>query len=152
MSAFDPFRSLTWAGCEVVIRSAERQLLSPAGRGWVRGFGLDQEEVDAGSARKLRGNSTDAEKLLWSRLRSRQLGQKFVRQFPIGPYVADFACRTAHLVIELDGGQHEQAADAPRTEVIEAHGYRVIRFWNNEVIENLDGVLAAIVDELQLVR
>ena len=103
-------------------------------------------------ARKLRGNSTDAERLLWSRIRSRQLGAKFVRQFPIGPHIADFACRSAHLVIELDGGQHKEETDAPRTATIEAYGYRVIRFWNNEVIENLEGVLAAIVQEMELTR
>lgn len=103
-------------------------------------------------ARKLRRRSTDAERLLWSCLRSRQLGAKFVRQFPIGPYVADFACRSVHLAIELDGGQHSEAVDKPRTVVIEAHGYRVIRFWNNEVIENLEGVLATIAQELALNR
>lgn len=103
-------------------------------------------------ARKLRTNSTNAERLLWSQIRSRQLGAKFVRQFPIGPFIADFACRSAHLVIELDGGQHDEQTDAPRTATIEAHGYRIIRFWNNEVIENLDGVLQSIVQELGLVR
>lgn len=104
------------------------------------------------AARRLRGNSTDAERLLWSRIRSRQLGAKFVRQFPIGPYIADFACRSAHLVIELDGGQHSETIDAPRTMVIEAHGYRVIRFWNNEVMENLEGVVEAIARELALAQ
>ena len=103
-------------------------------------------------ARRLRRRSTDAERLLWSCLRSGQLGAKFVRQFPIGPYIADFACRSAHLAIELDGGQHHEAIDAPRTVVIEQHGYRVIRFWNNEVLANIDGVLATIAQELALVR
>jgi BirA family biotin operon repressor/biotin-[acetyl-CoA-carboxylase] ligase len=104
------------------------------------------------AARKLRASSTDAERLLWSRIRSRQLGAKFVRQFPIGPYIADFACRSAHLVIERDGGQHNQAINTPRTVIIEAHGYRVIRFWNNEVMDNLDGVLATIIRELELAQ
>lgn len=103
-------------------------------------------------ARRLRRKSTEAERLLWSRIRSRQLGVKFVRQFPLGPYIADFACRTAHVVIDLDGGQHEAAIDAPRTVVIEAYGYRVIRFWNNDVLENLEGVLERIMLELQLGR
>lgn len=103
-------------------------------------------------ARQLRAASTDAEKLLWSKLRSRQFEVKFVRQFPIGPFVADFACRSAHLVIELDGGQHNREIDANRTALIEAHGYRVIRFWNNDVIENLEGVCEAIVNELALGR
>ena len=89
-------------------------------------------------ARKLRGASTDAEELLWSQLRGRRLeGRKFVRQFPIGDAVADFACRSAKLVIELDGGQHSDSmTDPARTEMIEAHGYKVIRFWNNDVLES----------------
>src|SRR4051794_26747411 len=100
-------------------------------------------------ARKLRRRSTDAEQRLWRYLRSRQLeGAKFVRQFPIGPYVADFACRDAHLAIELDGGQHRADVDAPRTAVIEAFGYRIIRFWNNDVLTNTEGVLEAIRQEL----
>jgi len=94
-------------------------------------------------ARKLRKASTDVEAQLWQCLRSRQLeGAKFVRQFPIGPYVADFACRAARLVIEIDGGQHSgSTADAERTRLIEAHGLTVLRYWNNDVIENLGGVL-----------
>jgi very-short-patch-repair endonuclease len=104
-------------------------------------------------ARTLRRNSTDAENRLWYFLRSRRLdGAKFVRQFPIGPHVADFACRDAHLVIELDGGQHSPKTDAPRTEVIEAFGYRVLRFWNHDVLQNTEGVLEAIRQELLLAR
>ena len=103
-------------------------------------------------ARKLRSPSTDAEALLWSQLRGRRLeGRKFVRQFPIGDAVADFACRSAKLVIEVDGGQHsDSATDRTRTKLIEAQGYTVIRFWNNDVIENLDGVLGEIVRSLRL--
>jgi very-short-patch-repair endonuclease len=102
-------------------------------------------------ARKLRRASTDAEVRLWAHLRSRQLeGAKFVRQFPIGGYVADFACRAAHLAIELDGGQHDDAADARRTFVLERFGYRVIRYWNNDVLANTEGVLEAIRNELLL--
>ncbi len=96
---------------------------------------------------------TDAEKLLWSRLRGQQLaGRKFVSQFPIGNAVADFACRSAKLVIELDGGQHGSAIelDAMRTRTIEAHGYAVIRFWNNDVMENIDGVLQSILQHLDI--
>ena len=100
-------------------------------------------------ARKLRRNQTEAEKRLWWHLRGRQLeGTKFVRQEQIGPHIADFACRDAHLAIELDGGQHSDAIDAPRTVVIEAFGYRVIRFWNNDVLANTQGVLEAIRQEL----
>ncbi len=96
---------------------------------------------------------TEVETLLWSRLPGRRLdGHKFVRQFPIGPHVADFACRRAKLVVELDGGQHGDAveADAVRTRIIEACGYKVIRFWNGEVTENLDGVLGTILAELRI--
>src|SRR5205814_10558718 len=101
----------------------------------------------------LRGRSTDAEERLWRHLRSRQLeGVKFVRQFPIGPHVADFACRDAHLAIELDGGQHSPETDAARTEIIKAFGYRVLRFWNNDVLANTEGVLEVIRQELLLAR
>ena len=101
-------------------------------------------------ARTLRRAMTEAEARLWSQLRGQQLGRKFVRQFPIGPHVADFACRGARLVIELDGGQHGPEKDAARTALIETYGYRVIRFWNNDVLENTDGVLEAIRHELLL--
>ena len=103
-------------------------------------------------ARKLRSNITDSEKLLWSRLRGGRLdGRKFVRQLPIGDAIADFACRSAKLVVELDGGQHSGSeSDADRTKAIEARGYRVIRFWNHDVMENLDGVLAEVVRELSV--
>lgn len=104
-------------------------------------------------ARRLRRDMTDVERLLWSRLRGSQLdGRKFTKQFPIGPGVADFACRSAKLIVELDGGQHARATarDAARTAAIEAHGYLVIRFWNNDVTENIDGVLETILAELRL--
>lgn len=81
-----------------------------------------------------------------------QLGHSFTKQFPIGKAVADFACRSAKLVVELDGGQHAASAeeDAERTRMIEAHGYTVIRYWNSEVIENLDGVLEDIFRHLRI--
>jgi very-short-patch-repair endonuclease len=105
-------------------------------------------------ARKLRSDMTDAERRLWSHLRASQLGGfKFTRQLPIEDYVVDFACRSARLAIELDGGQHaDNAADEARTRVIEAHGYRVIRFWNNDVLQNTEGVLLAILEELKIAR
>jgi very-short-patch-repair endonuclease len=104
-------------------------------------------------ARKLRRSSTDAEHRLWYFLRGRRFdGAKFVRQFQIGPHVADFACRELHIAIELDGGQHSPEADAPRTQVIEGFGYRLIRFWNNDVFENTEGVLEAIRQELLIAR
>jgi BirA family biotin operon repressor/biotin-[acetyl-CoA-carboxylase] ligase len=96
---------------------------------------------------------TDAERLLWSRLRGEQLnGRTFTKQFPIGDAVADFACRSAKLIVEVDGGQHDRAkkTDSARTFLIEAYGYRVIRYWNSDVFENLDGVLADILLNLQI--
>ena len=104
-------------------------------------------------ARNLRRRSTDAENRLWCYLRGRRFeGAKFLRQFPIGPHITDFACRDAHIAIELDGGQHSPPADAPRTEIIEAFGYRVLRFWNNDVLANTDAVLEAVRHELLLAR
>ena len=96
---------------------------------------------------------TDAERRLWSRLRAKQLGVQFTRQHPIGSYIADFACRRQRIVIECDGGQHSDSlTDAGRTEVIEAHGYRVARFWNNDILQNTDGVIEAIMEEIRLAR
>jgi very-short-patch-repair endonuclease len=93
-------------------------------------------------ARRLRKQSTIAEQKLWRYLRSRSLaGLKFVRQELIGPFVVDFVCREKRLVIEIDGGQHaENAADAARDQWLTSHRYRVLRFWNNEVLENIQGV------------
>ncbi len=105
-------------------------------------------------ARKLRRDQTDAEAVLWNALRGRRVADaKFVRQHPVGNFIADFVCRSLRLAIELDGGQHsDNPADAARTTVIEAHGYRVLRFWNNEVQKNLDGVLAVITKEIEIAR
>ena len=101
-------------------------------------------------ARSLRSNSTDAELQLWHRLRSRQLdGFKFVRQEPIGPYVVDFVCRERQLTIEVDGGQHAtDSRDAARERWLRECGYTVVRFWNNDVLRNIEGVLETIVDVL----
>lgn len=96
-------------------------------------------------AAKLRQEATDVERHLWSALRNRQLGgYEFRRQATIGPFIADFLCIEAMLIVELDGSQHSEVADAGRTRFLEERGYRVLRFWNNEVIENLDGVLQTI--------
>jgi very-short-patch-repair endonuclease len=101
-------------------------------------------KASAPIARRLRRNQTDAEKKLRFRLRDRRLGGwKFRRQFPIDRFVVDFFCADAHLIIELDGGQHatRTEADASRTRNLEAMGYLVLRFWNNDVMQNIDGVL-----------
>ena len=95
-------------------------------------------------ARRLRREGTDAERIVWRILRDRQLGAKFRRQHPVGPYVVDFFCDEHRLVIEVDGGQHRPEVDRRRTEYLEANGMRVMRFWNNEVIENLEGVATVI--------
>ncbi len=98
-------------------------------------------------ARKLRRDTTDAEKLLWKHLRHRKLaGMKFRRQHLIGRYIADFCCEEEKLVIELDGGQHSNNTDRDehRTQYIEKFGYRVIRYWNSEILDNIDGVLVDI--------
>lgn len=106
-----------------------------------------------GVARKLRNNMTEAERCLWSRLRARQLGVQFTRQHQIGDFIVDFACRSLRLAIECDGGQHtESTSDEARTKIIEAHGYRVIRFWNNDILEDTDGVVETILEEISLAR
>ena len=102
-------------------------------------------------AQKLRAEPTDAAKRLWSRLRAKQLGVQFTREFQIGNAIADFACRRAKLVIEVDGGQHsESTTDKARTRMIEEFGYRVIRFWNHDVLSNTDGVVLQITQALAL--
>jgi len=104
-------------------------------------------------ARNLRRRSTDAERHLWTRLRRRQLGgYRFRRQVPIGTYVADFACLERSLVIELDGSQHaarEVAHDRARDDDLERRGFRVLRFWNNDVSRRLDDVIDTIWSELE---
>lgn len=90
---------------------------------------------------------TDPERLLWSRLRRRQVhGLRFRRQHPIGPYIADFACTERRLVVELDGGQHVQrkVQDTARSRWLGENGYRVLRFWNNDVLTNIDAVVHAV--------
>ena len=125
--------------------------LSPR-RGGVKGMSTRSKPIDAfrrQTARRLRAHTTDAEDQLWRRLRRLPVsGSHFRRQVPIGPYVVDFACLAARLVVEVDGSQHASdentARDAERTRLLEAEGYTVIRFWNNEISQNIDGVLAAL--------
>jgi len=103
-------------------------------------------------ARGLRRRQSDAERRIWARLRDRRLlGAKFARQVPIGPYVVDFCCRDRKLIVELDGGQHAMHVnyDAGRTAFLQAMGYRVLRFWDNEVLGNTDGMLERIAQALR---
>ena len=100
-------------------------------------------------ARELRQRQTDVERKLWSKLRDRRLvGLRFRRQHPIGPYVVDFVCEDAKVVVELDGSQHKEPAnvdkDAARTSYLETRGYHVLRIWNTDVNTNIDGVLSGI--------
>ena len=114
------------------------------GEGRVRG---EVCESPRDFARRLRRRQTDAERRVWARLRDKRLlGVKFVRQVPIGPYVVDFCCRERKLIVELDGGQHAARAvyDAGRTAFLQAQGYLVLRFWDDEALRNTDGMLERI--------
>jgi very-short-patch-repair endonuclease len=100
-------------------------------------------------ARQLRRDQTPAEARLWSCLRRRGcLGAKFRRQVPVGPYIADFLCRELLIIIEADGGQHggQEAYDARRTDWLEGQGYQVLRFWNHDILTDLNAVLEVIGD------
>ncbi len=110
--------------------------------------------IETRRARGFRRDATGAERILWQKLKGRSLsGFKFVRQEPIGPYIADFVCRDAKLIVEIDGATHssdeEIAADNRRTEFLDKHGFRVIRFINEAVFESVDGVLQIILTKLQ---
>ncbi len=99
------------------------------------------------NARKLRVDQTEAEARLWLKLRGRRLvDAKFRRQTPIGHYIVDFMCFEAKLIVELDGGQHavNSVADDERTAWLEGQGFRVLRFWNNDVLDNIEGVVERI--------
>ena len=103
-------------------------------------------------SRQLRKNATDAERKMWSILRQRQIADyKFRFQSPIGPYIVDFACPARKLIIEIVGGQHQQRTeeDAIRASWLESQGYRVLRFWNNDVLANSSGVTETILDTLE---
>ena len=102
-------------------------------------------------ARRLRRGATDAERLLWRALRESGMTWKFRRQHPTGRRIADFACPARKLAIELDGGQHadQASADAERSTELADHGYRVIRFWDSDVIDNIEGVVMAILQVLE---
>ena len=97
-------------------------------------------------ARQLRRDQTKPESIFWTTVRNREfLGTKWKRQVPIDRFIVDFLCEDEKLIVELDGGQHNEDAaivyDQQRTQILEQYGYRVVRFWNNDITENLDGVL-----------
>ena len=112
-------------------------------------MGVVRRQINPHAAR-LRREMTDAEQALWFELRNRRLaGFKFKSQWSLGPFVADFCCLSKRLVVEVDGGQHEEAKDAPRTASLNGRGFRVLRFWNNDVLTNMDGVLQVILAALE---
>jgi very-short-patch-repair endonuclease len=99
--------------------------------------------MEKNRARELRKSQTDAEKMLWNHLRLRQMGDyKFRRQQPIGKYIVDFVCLEKRLIIEVDGGQHAEQGpyDANRDSWLTSQGYRILRFWNNQIFNELDAV------------
>ncbi len=103
-------------------------------------------------SRRLRKSETDAEPKIWQQLRSRNLnGTKFRRQHPVGPYIVDFICINSKLIIELDGSQHQQQQeyDAKRSVFLEEAGYRVLRFWDNDVLLNTESVMQVIFETLR---
>jgi len=112
----------------------------------------EEQSPQIDNARSLRRNSTNAEKLLWKHLRMRQIGDyKFRRQQPIGTYIVDLVCQDKKLIVELDGGQHSEQVDYDerRTAWLQSIGYRVLRFWNHEVLAAPEAVLAKILAELE---
>ena len=120
--------------------------LSPLGERLGEGV-VARDDYDANRARDLRRDGSRAERKVWELLRDRRIGgAKYRRQYPIGPYFADFACISLKLVIEVDGDHHafQVAADARRTAAIEREGWRVVRFWANEVVQNPEGIWAEI--------
>ncbi len=111
--------------------------------------------ITTARARLLRSNMTDVERRLWCAIRGKQLeGCRFRRQHPIGAYIVDFACVEEMLVVELDGGQHQsqKTYDDTRSRYLNQQGWQVVRFWNSEVLESLDGVLEVIVEKLKSTR
>jgi very-short-patch-repair endonuclease len=103
-------------------------------------------------ARSLRRRETDAERKLWSKIRGNQLGVKFRRQQPVGDYIVDFISFDRNLIIELDGSQHGEpgnaAADGKRTQYLEGRGFKVLRFWDNDALQNIEGVVFRILQEM----
>lgn len=151
-SALEPPKAVTGYVLENWVKT-ELMTLSPWGEGSGEG-GMNfrshkDPQTTVRQSRELRQNQTDAEKLLWNALKGKQLeGMKFRRQHPFHPYIVDYVCLEKKLVVELDGGQYAERAeyDEKRTKYIEQCGFRVLRFWNNEVLGNIGGVLQKILD------
>jgi precorrin-2 dehydrogenase/sirohydrochlorin ferrochelatase len=118
--------------------------VSKAGEG-AAGYKAKAPEYLRNFAKELRRNATDAESLIWLLLRNKQLGHKFRRQHPIGKYIVDFVCLKQKVIIEIDGSQHQDnTADQKRTHYLKSQGFRVIRFWNNQVLQETESVSQAI--------
>ena len=104
-------------------------------------------------AAPMRQRQTDAEQALWNELRARRLrGHKFRRQWTLGPFIVDFCCLEKRLIVEVDGGQHSPATDRPRSNHLRAKGFRILRFWNNDILTNMEGVLTSILSALGEMR
>ena len=127
-------------------REAPSPLAGEGGAQWAPGEGEAARDTPLSRARGLRHSMTDAEHALWRILRNRQFaGIKFRRQVPVGPYIADFVCFEARLIVEADGGQHaESQHDAVRDAWFATQGFRVLRFWNNDILKNPEGIMIAI--------
>ena len=140
---------------EALASAAEEIFCSPPPNPPHKGEGLKRlllapDATD--KARRLRRNMTDAERVLWRALRETFPDSHWRKQVPLGPYFADFASHSAKLIIEDDGGQHATATayGARRTVFLDTEGFRVLRFWNNDVLSNIDGVLQAIAQVLSI--
>ena len=117
-------------------------------------YDMEKRREETTLARELRKRQTDAERALWNKLRSKQIeGVKFRRQQPIGPYIVDFVSLERKLIIEIDGGQHNERKvrekDQEREEWLKEKGYQTLRFWNNDVLTNIEGVLERIKENLE---
>jgi len=117
-------------------------------------YNMEKRKEEIALARGLRKRQTDAERALWSKLRNKQIeGVKFRRQQPIGSYIVDFVSLERKLIIEIDGGQHNQRKvrekDEEREKWLKEKGYQILRFWNNDVLTNIEGVLEKIKETLE---
>ena len=141
------------AGGGLPVFAGQESLCSPPPNPPHKGEGLKRFALRPDAirrARRLRRNMTDAERVLWRALRQSLPVYHWRKQVPLGPYFADFASHSAKLIIEVDGGQHatETAYDAKRTAFLHGQGFRVLRFWNNDILSNIDGVLRMVAQAL----